>query len=305
MVEQNESGALIFGTLTLRHHAGMPLAMLLDAVLSGWQKLVRGTPWKRFKEKWGIQGYVRATEVTYSRVNGWHPHIHFIMPLDAPIPDVEAKIVERWLVKRWRTMVNRVAQKYGEWDVSPTDEHGIDLQVKQDSKACEQAAEYITKWQVDKGGAELALEIARGDAKNGRVAGSINPFQLLDEGILGLSDAQREALWREYYEATMRRRCITWSCGLREKYEVEEEEDEEIVDAEGAEELVEYVAPRSEYERVRKTAPLLLAAALDAAEKGDWAFVDSVLHGKHLTDEQQDMLADGEVSMLDFLPQRE
>lgn len=44
MVERNASGALVFGTLTVRHHAGMPLQMLLDAVMAGWQKMVTGTP---------------------------------------------------------------------------------------------------------------------------------------------------------------------------------------------------------------------------------------------------------------------
>ncbi len=306
MVERNASGALVFGTLTVRHHAGMPLQMLLDAVMAGWQKMVTGSPWKRMRQRYGVQGYVRATEVTYSRGNGWHPHIHFIMPLDAPLSDEEAQALRAWLIDRWRSMVMRVAKKYGDWDIRPDDAHGIDLQVKHEYKACEKAAEYITKWQADKGMAEIGMEIARGDAKSGRAAGSINPFQLLDEGMLGLSDSQRDALWHEYYAATMRRRCITWSRGLRERYEVEEVEDEEIVAAEDKpEELVEYVAPRRVYERLRKTAPALLADVLEAAERCDWAFVDSVLHGVHLTDVQQDMLADGEADLLDFLPKKE
>ena len=165
------------------------------------------------------------------------------------------------------------------------------------------AAEYITKVQGDKGGATLAQEIARGDIKDGRM-GSVNPFQLLDGECLGLSVFQREALWVEYFEATLRRRCITWSRGLKQEMEVEELEDQEIADkVDELPGLVGYVVPNRTYRKVRKETPELLADALEAAEREDWQEVARVLPGGViLSDEQQDMIADGEAKPGDFLP---
>lgn len=298
-------GLMLFGTLTLRHSADMPLQMLLDAVMSGWRRMVNGSPWRRIVKRYGIVGYVRSIEITYG-VNGWHPHVHFLMPLAHEMSKSNLRRLRKTLIVRWRKMVKRVAAEYGKYNVAPDNEHGIDLQLKRGIDEGKQAADYVTKWQKDKGNAELALEIAHGDNKGGRAAGSVNPFQLLDPGILGLEDWRREQLWREYYEATLRRRCITWSRGLRELYDVGEEvEDEAIANEEKPEELVEYVAPKGEYERLRKTDAGLLADILTAAEQGDWEFVDKHLHGVRLTIDQQDMLADGEAHLADFLPQRE
>ena len=298
-------GLMLFGTLTLRHSATMPLQMLLDAVMSGWRRMVNGSPWRRIVKRYGIVGYVRSIEITYG-VNGWHPHVHFLMPLAHEMSKSNLRRLRKTLIVRWRKMVKRVAADYGEYNVAPDNKHGIDLQLKRGIDEGKQAADYVTKWQKDKGNAELALEIAHGDNKGERAAGSVNPFQLLYPGILGLEDWRREQLWREYYEATLRRRCITWSRGLRELYDVGEEvEDEAIANEEKPEELVEYVAPKGEYERLRKTDAGLLADILTAAEQGDWEFVDKHLHGVRLTIDQQDMLADGEAHLADFLPKRE
>ncbi|UUY18122.1 protein rep (plasmid) [Bifidobacterium breve] len=300
-------GNYIFGTLTLRHDRTMPLAMTLDAILKGWTKMINGSPWQRASERWKIRGFVRAIEITYG-VNGWHPHIHFVMFLDGDLDDGQREAMQQWLLDRWKTMVKRVAKAYKKKDgnpynVAPNDEHGIDLQFKSGKDAGTAAAEYITKIQGDKGGVTLAQEIARGDIKNGRM-GSVNPFQLLDSGCLGLSDFQREDLWLEYWQATLRRRCITWSRGLKEDMEVEELEDEEL--AEKADELpglVGYVVPNRVYKDIRKSAPETLADALDAAEREDWQEVARLLPGGViLTDEQQDAIADGEAKPGDYLP---
>lgn len=300
-------GCYLFGTLTLRHDRSMPLGMTLDAILKGWTKMINGSPWKRAVQRWKIRGFVRAIEITYGN-NGWHPHVHFVFFLDGELDETQQSEMRAWMLDRWKTMVERVAKGYMKTDgnaynVAPNDAHGIDLQFKEGKGAGTAAAEYITKVQGDKGGATLAQEIARGDIKDGR-SGSVNPFQLLDEGCLGLSDSRREALWVEYFEATLRRRCITWSRGLKQEMEVEELEDQEL--AEKADELpglVGYVVPNVVYKRVRRNTPELLADALEAAEHEDWKEVARLLPGGViLTDEQQDEIADGKAKPGDFLP---
>lgn len=301
-------GYYLFGTLTLRHDKTMPLAMTLDAILKGWTKMINGNPWKKAVKRWKIRGFVRAIEVTYGQ-NGWHPHVHFVIFLDGDLDKDQQQDMRDWMLDRWKTMVERVAEAYREKDgnpynVAPNDKHGIDLQFKAGKDAGTKAAEYITKVQGDKGAVTLSQEIARGDIKDGR-AGSVNPFQLLDAGCLGLSDFQREDLWLEYWQATLRRRCITWSRGLKEDMEVEDLEDEEL--AEKADVLpgfVGYVVPNAIYKDIRKRSPETLADALEAAEHEDWQEVARLLPGGViLTDEQQDMIADGDAKPGDFLPQ--
>ncbi|MCF2562040.1 protein rep [Bifidobacterium boum] len=301
----NDFGFYAFGTLTLRHDRSMPLAMTLDAILRGWSKLINGKPWKKAVERWSIRGFVRAIEVTYGK-NGWHPHIHFVAFLDSELDAAQQVELHSWLLNRWRGMVERVAEEYradGKYNVAPNDEHGLDLQFKIGMDAGKSAAEYVTKVQGDKGQVTLSQEIARGDIKNGRSSGSVNPFQLLDKGCLGLTDFQRMDLWLEYWQATLRRRCITWSRGLKKDMEVEELEDQEL--AEKADEipgLVGYVVPNRVYRRVRKETPELLADALEAAEHEDWQEVARLLPGGViLNDEQQDMIADGDAKLGDFL----
>ena len=107
----------------------------------------------------------------------------------------------------------------------------------------------------------------------------------------------------EYFEATLRRRCITWSRGLKQEMEVEELEDQEIADKVELPGLVGYVVPNRTYRKVRKETPELLADALEAAEHEDWQEVARLLPGGViLSDEQQDMIADGEAKPGDFLP---
>lgn len=302
----DDFGCYLFGTLTLRHDRSMPLGMTLDAILKGWTKMINGSPWKKAVKRWKIRGFVRAIEVTYGR-NGWHPHVHFVFFLDGELDKTQQADMRTWMLDRWRTMVERVAKGYmktggNTYNVAPND-HGIDLQFKEGKDAGKAAAEYVTKVQGDKGDVTLAQEIARGDIKDGR-SGSVNPFQLLDEGCLGLPDFRREALWLEYFEATLRRRCITWSRGLKQELEVEELEDEEL--AEKADEIpgfVGYVVPNQVYKRVRRNEPELLADALEAAEHEDWQEVARLLpDGVILNDEQQDMIADGDAKPGDFLP---
>lgn len=298
-------GCYLFGTLTLRHDRSMPLDMTLDAILKGWAKMINGSPWKRAAKKWRIRGFVRAIEITYGR-SGWHPHVHFVFFLDGELDKTQQVEMRNWMLGRWKTMVERVARGYekkdGTYNVAPNN-HGIDLQFKEGKDAGTAAAEYITKVQGDKGGATLAQEIARGDIKDGRM-GSVNPFQLLDGECLGLSVFQREALWVEYFKATLRRRCITWSRGLKQEMEVEELEDQEIADkVDELPGLVGYVVPNRAYRKVRKETPELLADALEAAEHEDWQEVARLLPGGViLSDEQQDMIADGEAKPGDFLP---
>lgn len=71
----------IFVTLTVRNPDGVHLTETLDLMNKGFKYITSKSqtfaPAKKFKES--LQGYIKATEITYnSKENTYHPHIHCI-----------------------------------------------------------------------------------------------------------------------------------------------------------------------------------------------------------------------------------
>lgn len=206
-------GGLAMLTLTLRHHEGQGLEELLDGLLDGWRRTIRGAPWKRRIERHGMLGQVRAVEVTYG-ANGWHPHLHVLLFFDRDLADPEREDFEGWLHARWSKFItdNGLGR--------PSREHGIRLQRVYHSTL----GRYLAKVQDNAGNTRgVGLEMARGDLKSGRIGddGSRSwlPFEILNEAATGEVDALR--LWWEYETATKGRRCMTWSrtCGCGSTFE--------------------------------------------------------------------------------------
>lgn len=262
---QKNGGSLVFVTLTIRHKQEHPLKDSIDAVLRGWQSTIRGTSWDKFKERHQISGYIRSLEITRSSQGaGWHPHLHAIFFMESlPTQDSLAEF-EDFLFDRWSRTISRFKE-----DFTPVREHGIDCQLVDQKGAV--LASYVSKLQEEKTSAwGVEAEMTRGDLKNGRKS-SLIPFQLLDTG--------QTNLWIEYVHATKGRRIITWSKGLKERYEVEERDDEEILD-DAEKSPLAWVTSRYAYESTRKESPVLLAVALDAVETENWPLLQQLLPGQ-------------------------
>lgn len=65
-------------TLTQRHHAGQDLAELWASLQSGWNAVTSGRRWQEFCRQLGVQGWVKAVEVTHGP-HGWHVHVHVLI----------------------------------------------------------------------------------------------------------------------------------------------------------------------------------------------------------------------------------
>lgn len=247
---RDNGGTLVFLTLTLRHTETDALNLTLNAALQGWSKLISGTAWTRRKERLGITGYVRATEITRG-ANGWHPHLHALLFLEGEPSAAQLLEFRDWVSSRWAQKVTALGAK------TPSDEHGVDLRRVEDGEAL---AAYLSKIQEKKMGAELA----RSDLKNGR-QGSINPLDLLDEPS---TDRLARSLWIEYVTATKGRRAITWSQGLRDRLHLAEERtDEELLDeTQTAEQLATIDAETWDG---KKNDPGWIALVLETAERED------------------------------------
>lgn len=101
-------------TLTVRHHAGIPLAELLAGLRAAWRRTrQRGTVQRAWRAH--VRASVRAVELTHG-ANGWHPHLHvLILTDDWDEADQDA------LAVTWREMVVR---ELGE-RCAPDAAHGV------------------------------------------------------------------------------------------------------------------------------------------------------------------------------------
>lgn len=191
-----------FLTLTVPHTADDELGDTLDRVRSYWRRMRESRGTRRLWDSMGVEGFVRAFEVTWSERNGWHPHLHVLLFTRSmqPVP----------LVDCWRNV----------WQADGIDSQWVpkvsaDLRrVKRGSGAASYLAKVDMAWGV-------GTEVARSDLKRGR---GLTPPQLLelaysceyicDEQWLQMSHVAR---WVEFERSTKGLRWIEWSRGLRDK----------------------------------------------------------------------------------------
>ena len=249
--------SIVMLTLTARHHSGLRLDGLFDAISAGWRHLLQGRRWQTAKKRLGIVGQIRAIEVTHGG-NGWHPHIHVLLVIQEQVDPVALVEVVAGLRARW-----------ADWLVSrgfdrPSERHGVHFDIAHSGK---EAGAYVAKAQ-DVYGKERSVgnELTRLDLKRGR-DGNRTPFQLLTEA-LETGDFDDITLWWEYETTTKGRQAITWSAHLRKLLLPEEEQktDEEVAAEEvGGRDIAVFVM--AAWKRVTAI-PGLPAAILSAAEAG-------------------------------------
>jgi hypothetical protein len=218
-------GGAVFLTTTLRHARRDALATRLSVIVQALHLILQGSGWRRRRDRLGYIGAIRAVEITYSLVNGWHPHLHAVLLFERPLTADELADLEAWIFGRW----SAIALRKGLGSV--TREHGIDLRPV---TTAGDLAGYLTKVE---GGWGAGMEIARADLK--RSGGGLTPVEIL-EGFVATGDVEMLTLWQEYERATFGRRSIMWSPGLRDRLipHIEDQADEDIAAAEGADEPI-------------------------------------------------------------------
>jgi len=252
-----------FVTVTMPHHAAMPLKATLGAVRKGWTAVVSGRLWSVLKADLGILGQVKAVEITHGE-NGWHPHVHVLVVTRRPLSPAESMRLRRHVYDRWCSSIERQGFAKPSW------EHGCDVRQVGLNGAGETAlGRYVCKVRDGWG---VGLELARSDVKRGRKT-SRTPWELL-ELAEGDGDADALALWHEYEHATRGVRALVWSPGLRGKLGAATEElsDQEAA-TEEADEVSALLLVPAEWWRslvadglVAKLLRVVELAGVDAAE---------------------------------------
>lgn len=246
----DRGGSAEFLTLTLRHGRADALAPRLDAITQALSLVLKGSGWDRRRARLGYVGAIKAVEITHG-VNGWHPHAHVLLLFDGPLGDSERQDLCDWIYGRWA----KIATDRGFGTV--TKRHGVDLRPVTDGDGL---GEYLTKVE---GGWSAGRELSRSDTKGAA------PIQLL-RAFVETGEVRPLMLWREYEEATVGKRALRWSPGLRARLLGVEDEtsDVELASSEGVDlSLLRALIPRdlwSEHRRGGTTGELLTEVELAA-----------------------------------------
>ena len=214
-----------FGTVTLRHRQGQPLSQLWDALNKGQRGVTNATKVKRIRRELGRIGYVRATEVTYGG-NGWHPHIHTLQLFEGEVSQEQLDELRDAEFAVWkRQAVNRglgapMKKRY---------------ELRRVTDADVEFSKYFAKGVYDPSVARSAksvgFEMTGSQSKKARSKTSRTPWQVLEDfGKTG--DLEDWDIWEEYEKASKGKRALVWSPGLKDRFGVDEIEDEEIADEE-------------------------------------------------------------------------
>ena len=200
-------------TLTAPHTRFDALEGLLERQGKALQGFLRDRKVKEVFKEMGYIGQIRGYEVTHGRKatnNGWHPHFHFLQFVmvkgdAAQLMDWKTRLYLRW---------DAYCQKAGLG--SPSFQHGIDLR---DGSF---ASNYVAKWGLED-------EMTKGHIKKGK-AGGETPFDLLRSVLADKEDRQAAALFSEFAKAFKGKRQLSWSNGLKAKFNLVEITDEELAE---------------------------------------------------------------------------
>jgi hypothetical protein len=260
-------GSAYLLTLTLPHDEGDGLRDLRKQVAWAWSKVQSGNVFQRWKKRIGIVGSVRALEVNHGP-NGWHPHIHVLLLTAGKLEGTDGKMSKdgknfaTMVFRRWGLYVTERNKETGRAYRFPSREHGISFGPSHKDT-------YIAKM-------GLADELARGAWKSPRKGrGYRTPLQILrdverrrENGVFPMGGDAK--LWTEYADNMHGARQLTWSRGLRDRYELgEEQTDLELADME-PDAVQVYEVPKDLWDDYLKDDYVAQVRVLFGAETDGW-----------------------------------
>lgn len=269
------TGSVALGTFTLQHHRGASLKTVLEMENVAWRALTASRGFKDLVERYGVAGFTRAREITFSDVNGWHPHFHAVIWFEGSRESVDLDQLERDLSALWIYQVKRA----GGWALAP---YACNIE-RGDSSV----ADYVAKFGSDYEDNALARQLAdRATNATWKAADELckanikkaregrNPWQLLDAYQDG--DLQAGRLFQEYAEATKGLHQLQWSRGLRERVGLGRElTDQEIVEDYQEDCTLLHTFTRAEWKAV--LANDCVVTVLEAAERLEQADLEQFI----------------------------
>ncbi len=193
--------------------------------------IIKAESWGKFCEELQIKHFVKVYEFTWSKENGWHPHIHALFWTDKKnfdkIPNYEDELLDRWwdcakitAKKYWdkvyptRDNKKAVEEYYTDWRKITSDGHRA-LYVSKDKNGHvikQQSSYYISGWSGD-------AELTSSNYKSTHLDGHYTPRQILQ---IAYEDATKRPemmdLYLEYMKQTYCHRRVEFAkhSGLRQ-----------------------------------------------------------------------------------------
>jgi hypothetical protein len=189
-------------TLTFPHGLGDDVKEITNKMIKAWDKCGGTRAARLVKEAIGLQGTIRAVEVTYGE-NGYHAHLHIIIFITS---NMTTQSVQAAYSTLWQQACVKVGLPM------PSNAHGC--RVDDNSKA----AEYVSKW-------GLESELVNGHTKKAKKG--MTPWDML-RAYLYENDKHAGDLFKVYADAFKGRRQLVWSKGLKEKLVIVDLSDEEL-----------------------------------------------------------------------------
>ena len=207
-------GRVVLMTYTFPHERDEPLADLVAKLDQARQRFKNSRTYKRTTTAAGRIGSVCAAEVTYGG-NGWHPHLHELTYQAREFTAAEAEELRgAWV---------RICLKVGladQSDVTDLALHGLDI------RGGDKAADYVHKFGKEERWG-VSSEVTGLHAKRAG-QGHYKPFNLLALARAGEQWARER--FTEYAHVFHAKRWVTWSPGLRRRFDLAEVEDQELAE---------------------------------------------------------------------------
>ena len=246
------SGSILLLTLTLQHDQGDRLGPQWDILLKAWTKTASGKVWKKWRERLGAAGYIRATEVT-DGANGWHSHLHVLLFVENQDGYDDIDEFREWLCAKWARSVRSLG--------------GDAKESVQDVRTIKGASDPAIAGYLTKSQDSLGFELTHSQGKSERGRLGTKPYWYLFDKIEE-GDADALARWHEFEAGSKGRRQMSWSRGLRDLLGLRKEKtDEEIAEEVAGDSTLVYI-PGEAWDDLSAHRAWLAPQILDAAEEG-------------------------------------
>lgn len=224
-----KGGTVLFLTFTLRHSHADTLESLVRARSGAWRAATGGRGWVKDRATFGVAGFIRALEEKWSMQHGWHVHVHALVFIDASPGSAAVLSAVADLLPAMFTRWQKAAVKSG---LRAPLLVGQEAHEVTGEDAGRLMGDYFAKQAMAHGrdtAESMAWELTN---QNGKGSGdSFTPGELLELAVGG--DDTSAGLWSDYERQMKGQQTLTWSKGLRELVELEDERtDQEIAEDE-------------------------------------------------------------------------
>lgn len=245
---RDAGGMVYFATYTFQHNAEEGgagcLAQQLDKLREQMRKLTSTRAYKDVLADAVTEGAIRAMEVTYGEINGWHPHLHqllFCSKNALVIDQHHGKIKYQRTIYR-RSTLGRIRQLWARQLIkakmagltgneTPAERFGKlrvlltrCFTVQSGTYADDYIAKFGREGEEARWGA--ADELAKSHIKTPRRCARVTPWGMLCDFLEG--DKRAAWLFREYAEAFHGKAQLFWSRGLKDHFGINEVSDDEV-----------------------------------------------------------------------------